>query len=79
MHLLKLAMIDLVVAAQMRLHHVTYLWEAEFQLLLRKFLASSVYSLIRGWLMPGRVSGHQKLALISMDGQLPDGDWTTSG
>ena len=46
---------------------------------LKRFPDSSVSSLICNWLTPGRASGHQKLAPSPMDGQLPDGDWSTCG
>ena len=50
--------------------------EAEIQLRLR-FPDFSASSLIRSWLMPGRASSFQKIAVKPMDGQLPDGDWST--
>ena len=43
--------------------------EAEIQQQLKRFPDSSVSA----------CSGHQKLAPIPMDRQLPDGDWSTSG
>ena len=51
--------------------------EAETELLLKRFPTSSVSSLIISCLTPWRAFGHQKLAPISMDRQLPDGDWST--
>ena len=51
----------------------------EIQLPLNRFSDSSRSSLIHSWLMPGRVFGHQNLAAIPMDRQLPDGDWSTNG
>ena len=39
----------------------------------------SVFSLICSWLKPERAPFHQKLTPITMDRQLPDSDWFTSG
>ena len=45
--------------------------EAGIQLPLRRFPDSSVSFLIRNWLMPGRTSGHQKLALLTITSLWP--------
>ena len=52
--------------------------EAEIQLPLKRVPNSSVSSLIFSCMIPGRASGHQRLAPIPTDSQLPDGDWSTS-
>ena len=40
-----------------------------------EFPDSSVSSLMCNWLTPGRPSSHRKLIPISMNRQLPNGDW----
>ena len=52
--------------------------EVDYQTL-KRFPDPSVFSLIHRRLTPGSASGHQKLALIPLDRQLLDGDWSTGG
>ena len=58
---------------------VIYSTEVVIQLPLMRFPDSRISSLTCSWLRSEKASGHQKLASIPINRQLPDGDWSTSG